>query len=102
MNTPLPIAVRVYPDLAKPDLDRAEDGSAPQPDAMLVFDCETRTDEAQALTFGSYRFIARGECLEEGLFYGDDLAPPERRVLEHMCVHTVPIRFPMVCRSCGS
>ena len=27
---------------------------------MLVFDCETRTDKAQALTFGSYRlFVAR-------------------------------------------
>ena len=40
---------------------------------MLVFDCETRTDETQALTFGSYRFLVAGRCLEEGLFYADDL-----------------------------
>ena len=49
---------------------------------MLVFDCETRTDKAQALTFGSYRFLVEGRCLEEGLFYGDDLMPRELAVLE--------------------
>ncbi len=49
---------------------------------MLVFDCETRTDKAQALTFGSYRFLVEGRCVEEGLFYGDDLLPRERAVLE--------------------
>ena len=31
---------------------------------MLVFDCETRTDKAQALTFGSYRFLVEGRCLK--------------------------------------
>ena len=50
---------------------------------MLVFDCETRTDKTQALTFGSYRFLVAGRCLEEGLFYADDLAADERNVLEH-------------------
>ena len=49
---------------------------------MLVFDCETRTDKTQALTFGSYRFLVAGRCLEEGLFYADDLAADEREVLE--------------------
>lgn len=49
---------------------------------MLVFDCETRTDEKQSLTFGSYRFIVEGHCVEEGLFYADDLTRAERAVLE--------------------
>jgi hypothetical protein len=74
----LPIAVRVYPDLKPTQPER----KAPQIDGMLVFDCETRTDRAQALTFGSYRFLVAGRCLEEGLFYADDLAAAERTVLE--------------------
>ncbi|MGC2634912.1 MAG: hypothetical protein WA215_11940 [Candidatus Cybelea sp.] len=49
---------------------------------MLVFDCETRTDKTQALTFGSYRFLVAGRCLEEGRFYADDLTAAERIVLE--------------------
>ena len=44
---------------------------------MLVFDTETRTDAAQALTFGSYRYFEDSICLEEGLFYGDDF-PSDR------------------------
>jgi hypothetical protein len=44
----------------------------------LVIDCETTTDERQTLTFGSYRFCrATGDglyvCVEEGLFYDDQL-----------------------------
>jgi hypothetical protein len=74
----LPIAVRVYPDL-KPSQPQRK---APQIDGMLVFDCETRTDRAQALTFGSYRFLVAGRCLEEGLFYADDLTSAERTMLE--------------------
>src|SRR5713226_9713756 len=79
---PLPIAVRVYP---KPkDSERRTRSENPWkfPDAMLVFDTETRTDATQRLTFGSYRFIVTGECLEEGLFYPDDLPSEDRRVLE--------------------
>jgi hypothetical protein len=53
-----------------------------RPEAMLVFDTETRIDRTQRLTFGSYRFIVAGRCLEEGLFYGDDLPEEDRRVLE--------------------
>jgi len=76
---PLHVAVRVYPEWQV----ATKRGDAPKrvrfqtpwkcPDAMLVFDTETRTDAAQRLTFGSYRFIVAGRCLEEGLFYGDDL-----------------------------
>jgi hypothetical protein len=79
MTSDLPIAVRVYPDLPSSQSDRK---TMPEIDGMLVFDCETRTDKAQALTFGSYRFLVEGRCLEEGLFYGDDLLPREQAVLE--------------------
>ena len=79
VRSELPIAVRVYPDLPS---SRTERGPMPPIDAMLVFDCETRTDKAQALTFGSYRFFVAGRCIQEGLFYGDDLLPREKRVLE--------------------
>jgi hypothetical protein len=48
---------------------------------MFVFDAETRIDPTQSLTFGSYRFIVSGRCLEEGLFYGADLSARERQVL---------------------
>lgn len=89
----LPIAVRVYPDLPGWEPDRS--GAVyPLPDAMLVFDCETRTDAAQALTFGSYRFLVRGRCLQEGLFYGDGLTPKEigvlRRYVRTHDAETVP------------
>jgi hypothetical protein len=75
----LPVAVRVYPDLTRDTIERA---GKERPEAMLVFDCETRIDETQALTFGSYRFIVKGRCLEEGLFRADDLPRAEKTVLE--------------------
>lgn len=79
----LPIAIRVYPE--GEDFERKERSRKPPPplpDAMFIFDTETRVDAAQRLTFGSYRFIVSGDCLEEGLFYGDDLPSGDRSVLE--------------------
>ena len=67
----------------------------PQIDGMLVFDCETRTDKAQALTFGSYRFLVEGRCLEEGLFYGDDLTATRAGgpgALRRQAMRPTPIR----------
>jgi hypothetical protein len=49
---------------------------------MIVFDTETRTDTAQALTFGAYRYYDGGKCLEDGLFFGDDLPSADRATLE--------------------
>ena len=53
------------------------------PDYAIVIDTETTVDATQRLLLGSYRFLdLRGEdrpvgcCLDEGLFYDDDL--PER------------------------
>jgi hypothetical protein len=91
--TSLVIAVRVFPDLK----DEDRDFNKPQrewhrPDAMLVFDTETRTDRTQRLTFGSYRFIVGGKLLKENLFYGDDLPVKDRRILErHVAVPSAVI-----------
>ena len=52
--TSLVIAVRVYPDVKDEErnFDRPK-RAWHRPDAMLVFDTETRTDRTQRLTFGS-------------------------------------------------
>jgi DNA polymerase type B, organellar and viral len=83
----LPIAVRVYPEK---EISPAEDSRASnqkrnkwrRPNAMLVFDTETRVDATQRLTFGSYQFLINGECQEEGLFFPNDLPDQDRKVLE--------------------
>ena|SRR5437867_10256303 len=69
--TSLVIAVRVYPDLkdAERDVDKRQRGWK-RPDAMFVFDTETRTDRTQRLTFGSYRFIVAGQCVKGVLRIG--------------------------------
>lgn len=81
--TSLIIAVRVFPDLK----DENRDFDKPKrewhrPDAMLVFDTETRTDRTQRLTFGSYRFVVAGQLATENLFYGDDLPITDRQILK--------------------
>jgi hypothetical protein len=56
------------------------------PDHMLVIDTETTVDTVQKLTFGAYRLYKQGpsgyECVEEGLFYADDLDGARLKVLE--------------------
>lgn len=83
----LPVAVRVYPqpeNLKQQNAKQAGRSRKPwrRPDAMLVFDTETRTDAPQRLTFGSYRFIVNGQCREEGLFYADDLPQADLIILK--------------------
>jgi hypothetical protein len=85
--TSLPISVRVYPEPTASESENAYSSSERRktwrrPDSMLVFDTETRIDETQRLTFGSYRFITGGECQEEGLFFGSDLPDQDRKLLE--------------------
>jgi hypothetical protein len=58
----------------------------PLPRHVLVLDTETTTDALQTLNFGVYQFCeltAEGKyrCLEEGIFYGDELGPQQRGVL---------------------
>jgi hypothetical protein len=81
--TPLVLAVRVYPDTkkAQTDLDKSRQ-QWKLPDTMFVFDTETRTDQTQRLTFGSYRLIAGGQLVKENLFYGPALPVKDRRILE--------------------
>jgi hypothetical protein len=78
----LPIAVRVYPQPKDTPAKTRSRKAWQCPEAMLIFDTETRTDATQSLTFGSYRFIVAGRCLEEGLFYGDDLPQPDLQILQ--------------------
>ena len=82
--TPLALAIRVYPQPHLEEDDGQHGGLRHwrRPSTMLVFDTETRTDAAQTLTFGCYRFIDKGRCLEEGLFYADDLPEADAVVLE--------------------
>ena len=69
----------------KPRPERPDSGPK-WPDRALVFDCETRTDTAQRLTFGVYRLCRlRGDGYEteaEGLYYGDAVTAHERDVLD--------------------
>ena len=78
----LPIAVRVFPDWAGAKAGRSR-RLGPRPEGMLVIDTETRIDATQKLTFGSSRLIVGGNCLEEVLFYADDLPEEDRRTLQH-------------------
>jgi hypothetical protein len=68
INERLPIAIRVYPEPEGFQRKPRKSYRWEQPKGMLVFDTETRTDPTQALTFGSYRLIVEGKCLEEGIF----------------------------------
>ncbi len=53
------------------------------PPLTLVFDCETRIDESQRLTFGVYRVFEKFRLVEEGIFHGDDLPVSDRAVLRN-------------------
>ena len=81
---PLELAVRVYPEPRSEGTRRKRRRLAHwrRPRWMLAVDTETRIDAAQALTFGSYRFFDDGVCLEEGLFYADDLPAADRGALQ--------------------
>ena len=78
---PLAVAIRVFPALKRAEQKRTNKVWR-IPRAILVFDTETQTDEAQRLTFGSYRFFVDNELHEEGLFYADDLPSKDRKTLE--------------------
>src|SRR5947199_9774650 len=79
----LPLALRVYPE---PRKARTSSRNKPKHwrrcNRMLVFDTETRTDPTQSLIFGAYRYLENDACLEEGLFYADDISEAERAVLQ--------------------
>jgi hypothetical protein len=76
------LAFRVYPEPRDTKRSPYRERFWRTPNAMFVFDTETRIDATQRLTFGSYRFIKGDRCLEEGLFFADDLPTSERLILE--------------------
>src|SRR5579863_3879292 len=79
------------------------------PEYAVVFDCETRIDTRQSLTFGFYRVLRLDsdtyQLEEEGAFFDDDLSARERNVLERYVdtaeteVKSFPPRFPLHPRS---
>ncbi len=81
---PLKLAIRVYPEPPSREADgeRKKLRFWRRPHRTFVFDTECKTDTAQTLTFGSYRYFEHGICLEEGLFSGDDLPQGDRAKLE--------------------
>jgi hypothetical protein len=56
------------------------------PERVLVFDTETTTDTEQDLLFAVYRLCERNgdeyRCLEEGIFYADDLNAAQVEILK--------------------
>jgi hypothetical protein len=77
----LETAVRAYVDVPHNPKDRPRERSINlKPSYILVFDTETTTDASQQLNFGSYRYCRmawapepRATCVEEGIFYSDEL-----------------------------
>lgn len=89
---PLPVAVRVFPYASDEGKDRRATRSALVPQGMLVIRTAGRAGSTQKLTMGSFRLIVGGQCLEEGLFYADDLPRRELQVLkEYVLRHNVAV-----------
>ena len=59
---------------------------------MLVFDTETRTDPTQKITFGGYRYVIDGQCIEEGLFHADNILSHEMKTLRQYVARHKPFR----------
>lgn len=110
----LPIAVRAYTPpsvmpIAATDAKSSSRSTRPRierlPETVLVFDTETTTDTSQRLLFGSWRLYTTGECVSEGLFFGDDLGLEDRNTLQeyartHQSETTVPEQLPLLtCRA---
>jgi hypothetical protein len=66
------------------------------PSSALIFDTETKIDPAQKLTFGCFRRyeLKRNNyfCVEEGLFFADDLRRADRAVFERYVAN--PLNVP--------
>ena len=66
------------------------------PSSALIFDTETKIDPTQKLTFGCFRRyeLKRNNysCVEEGLFFADDLRRADRTVLQRYVAN--PLNLP--------
>jgi hypothetical protein len=88
---PIPVAVRVFPYAADKRKEHHWVGSSPLRGTLVIHTAES-TGSAQKLTFGIYKLIVGGECLEEGLFHADDLPRRELQVLQDYIVrHNVDV-----------
>ncbi len=60
--------------------------AAKWPNSVLIFDTETKIDPTQELTFGCFRRYeykqSKYSCVEEGLFFADNLGRKAQRVLQ--------------------
>src|SRR5438270_2768673 len=79
---PLPVAVRVFPYAPDKEEEHRPTRAWLYPQGMLFIHTVGRSGSSQKLTIGSYRFNVSGQCLEEGLFYADDLPRRELQVLK--------------------
>lgn len=77
----LDLAVRYYPEIPGQPPKQKRQRNWRRPKSVLVFDTETRTDAAQSLLFGCFRFIVDGECVREALFHARDISKPELTAL---------------------
>jgi len=112
MNETHDIFLRAHPVILDKPKDEVRPHSKKPPkwaQYALVFDCESRIDATQELTFGFYRLLElKGnayELTEEGAFFDDDLPAKERKILEAYMrtavpdVKLFPPRFPLYSRS---
>src|SRR5260370_13227116 len=83
---PLPVAVRVFPHAPESKNDHRSTRSWLCPQGMLVIQPAGSSSSTQKLTTGNYRFVVGGNCLEEGLFYANDLPRRELRILKDYVV----------------
>jgi hypothetical protein len=79
------IFVRAHAPYPKKD-SLSPSNAAKWPNSALIFDTETKIDPTQKLTFGCFRQYEykqnKYSCVEEGLFFADNLVRKDRRVLE--------------------
>ncbi len=78
----LPVAVRVFPAPAALDGDSRSGKFWRDPEGILFLHTVARPNGPQNLLLGVYRVIIAAQCVEEGLFYGDDLPKADIRVLK--------------------
>jgi hypothetical protein len=78
----------------KPRSDRPRQYDEPSYERILVFDTETRSDEKQSLTFGSF-VIMHGDLVERlGIFYNPvEVTKGELEVLQDYCNHDPTIKL---------
>ncbi len=78
----LPVAVRVFPAPAAVGSDSRSGKSWREPEGILVLKTWAKGDARQKLLMGCFRVLIDGQCLEEGLFYGDDFSKADLRELK--------------------